>query len=214
MGENGELMEVNPQQADRRTVIWATVAGLAIEAPILGLMGFSFLTSLILLVITSPLLVIFSPLLMGAAAVLAVALMGFGVAGTTAILGLTSFVLVHRSLIEGSKIGGADDDAPVTLDKMIQPAEEHHIEVAGTEDRTETDEQQQDSTASEPVTVDKIVELFESLKEHPHENEATAVPVITVEVDDESEQHQHDKDRTSSAGFLQKNVQRRIPQET
>lgn len=129
MAENGELMEVNPQQVNRRTVICATVAGLAIEAPILGLMGFSFLSSLILLVITSPLLILFSPLLMGAAAVLAVAMAGFGVAGITAVLGLSSFVLVYRSLIKGRKIGrvyGGADDAPLTVDKMIQQAELQH----------------------------------------------------------------------------------------
>ncbi|CAN4103868.1 unnamed protein product [Withania somnifera] len=224
MAENREPMEVSPQKVNSRTVIWATVTGLAIEAPILGLMGFSFLSSLILLVITSPLLVIFSPLLIGAAAVLAVALVGFGVAGITAVLGLSSFVLVYRSLIKGRKISGVyggRDDAPVNVDKIIQPAEEQHdTEVADTGHGTEADEavkqlqQQQDSTTSEPVTVDKMVELFESLKEHPHENETTSVTIINVEADDESEEHQHDKDRPSPTGYLQQNVQKQIPQET
>ncbi|MCD7450566.1 hypothetical protein HAX54_007219 [Datura stramonium] len=228
MAENGEQMEVNPQQMTQRTKIWATLAGIAIEAPILGLMGFSFLSSLILLVITSPLLLIFSPLLIGAAAVFGVAMAGFGVAGITAVLGLSSFVLVYRSLIEGRKTGGEfghADDPPVTVDKMIQPAAEteeqeqqHDTKVAGTGgDKTEEDEavkQQQGSTTSEPVTVDRMVELFESLKEHPHETETTAVTEHTVEIDDEPEEHQHDKDRSSSGGYLQQNVQRQIPQET
>lgn len=74
---------------------------------------------------------------------------------------------------------------------------------------------QQDSTTSEPVTVDKMVELFESLTENPHENETTAIRIITVEVDDdESEEHQHDKDRASPGGYLKQNVQTQIPQET
>lgn len=34
-------------------------------------------------------------------------------------------------------------------------------------------QQQQGSTTSEPVTVERMVELFESLKDHPHENGTT-----------------------------------------
>ncbi|KAL3333687.1 hypothetical protein AABB24_033660 [Solanum stoloniferum] len=231
MAENRGLMEVNPT---RKTKIWATLAGIAIEAPILGLMGFSFLTSIILLVVTSPLLVIFSPLLIGAAAVFGVAMAGFGVAGVTAGLGLSSFVLVYRSVIKGrntgGEYGGGADDAPVIVDKMIQPEEteeeeERDSKVAGTGNRTEAIKQpqqqpQQGSTSSEPVHVDRIVELFESLKEHPHDqNEAaTIVHIVTVEVDDdddaELEENQHNKDMASSGDYLQQNVPRQIPQET
>ncbi|XP_049342716.1 oleosin 16.4 kDa [Solanum verrucosum] len=229
MAENREMMEVSPT---RKTKIWATIAGIAIEVPILGLMGFSFLASIILLVVTSPLLVIFSPLLIGAAAVFGVAMAGFGVAGVTAGLGLSSFVLVYRSVIKGritgGEYGGGADDAPVIVDKMIQQEEteeeEHDTEVAGTEDRTEAIKQQQPqqgSTSSEPVHVDKIVELFESLKEHPHDQNETAtiVHVVTVEVDDddnddELEENQHNKDMATSADYLQQNVPRQIPQET
>ncbi|XP_055823886.1 oleosin S1-2 [Solanum dulcamara] len=221
MAENGELMDVNPT---RKTKIWATLAGIAIEVLILGLMGFSFLTSFILLVVTSPLLLIFSPLLIGAAAVFGVAMAGFGVAGITAGLGLSSFILVYRSVIKGRKIGGADD-APVTVDKMIQSYaedEQPDSEVPGTVDRTEgvkQQEEQQGSTTSEPVTVDRMVELFESLKENPHDqNEtATVVHIVTVEVDDEEEleeEQQHNKDMASTGDYLQQNVQRQIPQET
>ncbi|KAH0707394.1 hypothetical protein KY290_011951 [Solanum tuberosum] len=203
MAENRELMEVNPT---RMTMIWATLAGIAIEAPILG------------------------PLLIGAAAVFGVAMAGFGVAGVTAGLGLSSFVLVYRSVIKGritgGEYGGGADDAPVIVDKMIQPAEEeeeeHDTEVAGTEDRTEAIKQQQPqqgSTSSEPVHVDKIVELFESLKEHPHDQNETAtiVHVVTVEVDDdddELEENQHSKDMATSADYLKQKVPRQIPQET
>ncbi|XP_006346093.1 uncharacterized protein [Solanum tuberosum] len=228
MAENREMMAVNPT---RKTKIWATIAGIAIEAPILGLMGFSLLSSIILLVVTSPLLVIFSPLLIGAAAVFGVAMAGFGVAGVTAGLGLSSFVLGYRSVIKGritgGEYGGGADDAPVIVDKMIQPAEteeeEHDTEVAGTEDRTEAIKQQQQpqqgSTSSEPVHVDRIVELFESLKEHPHDQNETAtiVHVVTVEVDDdddELEENQHNKDMATSGDYLQQNVPRQIPQET
>lgn len=91
---------------------------------------------------------------------------------------------------------------------------------AGTVDGTEAvNKQQEGSSTREPVTVDKMVELFESLKDHPQDqNEtATVVHVVTVEVDDdddELEEHQNNKDMPSSGGYLQQNVQRQIPQET
>lgn len=128
MAENGQMMDiVNPQEVSRRTLILATLAGIAVEGPLLGMMGFSFLTSLIILVVTSPLLLIFSPLLFGAACVFAFAIAGFGVAGTIAFAGLSSFVLVYRSLIKGVRKTGIDygdtDNPAVTVDKMIQPDE-------------------------------------------------------------------------------------------
>lgn len=144
MAENGQMMDiVNPQQVSRRTLILATLAGIAVEGPLLGMMGFSFLTSLIILVVTSPLLLIFSPLLFGAACVFAFAIAGFGVAGTIAFAGLSSFVLVYRSLIKGVRKTGIDygdtDNPAVTVDKMIQPDEtvakeqqQLDAEVAGT----------------------------------------------------------------------------------
>ncbi|XP_009609929.1 oleosin 16.4 kDa isoform X2 [Nicotiana tomentosiformis] len=205
MAENGQMMDiVNPQQVSRRTLILATLAGIAVEGPLLGMMGFSFLTSLIILVVTSPLLLIFSPLLFGAACVFAFAIAGFGVAGTIAFAGLSSFVLVYRSLIKGVRKTGIDygdtDNPAVTVDKMIQPDEtvakeqqQLDTEVAGNVDRIETVKEQQEDT-SVPVT--RIVELFESLKEHPHDS-TTAV-----------EEH-----RPESPGYLQQNVQREIPLE-
>ncbi|KAM3396441.1 oleosin S1-2 [Capsicum galapagoense] len=212
MAEDRESMEVNPQQVDKKTVIFATVAGIAIGGPILGLMGFSLLSSLTLLVVTSPLLLLFSPLLLGAASVLAVTLAGFVMAGIMGALGLSSFVLVYRSIIKGRKISG---------DQYSGEEEQYDNEVAGTGDGTEADDQalkqqQQDSSISDPVTVDRMVELFESLKE-PHENDTTAVHIVTVEVDDDDEvelEQQHNKDRASGGGYLQQNVQREIPQET
>ncbi|KAM3302663.1 oleosin S1-2 [Capsicum chacoense] len=212
MAEDRESMEVNPQQVDKKTVIFATVAGIAIGGPILGLMGFSLLSSLTLLVVTSPLLLLFSPLLLGAASVLAVTLAGFGMAVIMGALGLSSFVLVYRSIIKGRKISG---------DQYSGEEEQYDNEVAGTGDGTEADDQalkqqQQDSSISDPVTVDRMVELFESLKE-PHENDTTAVHIVTVEVDDNDEaelEKQHNKDRASGGGYLQQNVQREIPQET
>ncbi|KAJ8542797.1 hypothetical protein K7X08_005320 [Anisodus acutangulus] len=194
MAENGQWME----QMTRKELIWATIAGVAIEGPILGMMGFSFLSSLILLVFTSPLLILFSPLLLIAASVFVIAMAGFGVAGITGVFGLSSFVVVYRSLMKGRKMD------------TVQPTEmeqQHDTEVPGTVDRIEPDEAlkvQQQGTTTEPVTVDRMVELFESLKEHPHDTTTADVPIITVV--DESEYR-------PSSDYLQQNVQRQIPQE-
>ncbi|KAK4341957.1 hypothetical protein RND71_037773 [Anisodus tanguticus] len=49
-----------------------------------------------------------------------------------------------------------------------------------------------------------MVELFESLKEHPHDTTTADVTIFTVV--DESED-------SPSSGYLQQNVQRQIPQE-
>ena len=65
----------------------------------------------------------------------------------------------------------------------------------------------------------QIVELFESLKEHPqYQNETTTiVHIVTVEFDDdddELEENQHNKDMVNSGDYLQQNMPRQIPQET
>ena len=58
----------------------------------------------------------------------------------------------------------------------------------------------------------QIVELFESLKEHPqYQNETTTiVHIVTVEVDDDDD----DQHKISSGDYLQQNVPRQIPLET
>ena len=72
---------------------------------------------------------------------------------------------------------------------------------------------QEGNPSSEAVHVDKIVELFESLKEHPHDQNETAtiVHIVTVEVDDDDDENQH---KISSGDYLQQNVPRQIPLET
>ncbi|KAJ8532477.1 hypothetical protein K7X08_012400 [Anisodus acutangulus] len=155
MAENGQWME----QMTRKELIWATIAGVAIEGPILGMMCFSFLSSLILVVFTSPLLILFSPLLLGAASVFVIAMAGFGVAGITGVFGLSSFVVVYRSLMKGRKMA------------TVQPTEmeqQHDTEVpvifhTGTVDRVEPNEAlkvQQQGTTTEPVTVDRMIVMF------------------------------------------------------
>ncbi|PON47227.1 LOW QUALITY PROTEIN: hypothetical protein PanWU01x14_246080 [Parasponia andersonii] len=71
------------------TVIYASLAGLAFGGPLLAMAGFSFLASV---TISWLLLLIFSPLLFGACAVLVAAFAGFGMAAVAGLDGLSSFV--------------------------------------------------------------------------------------------------------------------------
>ncbi|XP_021896506.1 oleosin 21.2 kDa [Carica papaya] len=73
----------------RTTLVGATVAGVSVAGPLVVIVGFSLLATGILFLITLPLLVIFGPLLFGAALVIAGALAGFGAAATMAVVGLS-----------------------------------------------------------------------------------------------------------------------------
>ncbi|KAK7371879.1 hypothetical protein VNO80_05245 [Phaseolus coccineus] len=70
------------------TLVSASVTALAIGGPILGMMGFSFLASITLLVVCSPLLLLFSPLLLPVAFLFMVTLACFAVADAMALTGL------------------------------------------------------------------------------------------------------------------------------
>lgn len=91
-------------QISGKTVILASAAGLALGGPFLALMGFSFIASLTLLLVTSPLLIIFSPLMFGAGCIFALAMAGFAVAAAMAFVGLSSIALIFRSFGAGKVI--------------------------------------------------------------------------------------------------------------
>ncbi|XP_051128264.1 oleosin S1-2-like [Andrographis paniculata] len=95
-------MEIQPID-DRRqshvsgsSVAQAAVAGLVIGGPLLGLMGISFAATASLMVVASPVLILFSPLLFAAAFVFALAMLGFAAAGAMAITGLLAVGWVFR----------------------------------------------------------------------------------------------------------------------
>ncbi|KAI3708740.1 hypothetical protein L2E82_38155 [Cichorium intybus] len=92
-------------QVSGKTVLFATLTGIAIGGPLLALMGFSFLATMTLFIFTSPLLIIFSPLLLGAGFVLTAALVGFGAATVMAIGGLWALSWVFRSVKEHGFMG-------------------------------------------------------------------------------------------------------------
>ncbi|XWS27677.1 hypothetical protein CRYUN_Cryun25bG0001900 [Craigia yunnanensis] len=68
-----------------RSMVCALLAGMAVTAPLPGMMGFSFLATVTLLVISSPLLLIFSPFLLCVGLVFAGVLTGFTVATAMAL---------------------------------------------------------------------------------------------------------------------------------
>ncbi|KAD4178813.1 hypothetical protein R6Q59_022364 [Mikania micrantha] len=89
------------QQMSIRTLMIATIVGITIGGPLLALMGFIFLATMALFVATSPLLVIFSPVILGAVFVAVAALAGFGAAGLLAIAGLSALGWVFRLVKSG-----------------------------------------------------------------------------------------------------------------
>lgn len=89
------------QHVSGKTAVVASVAGLIIGAPLIGLTGMSFAATVTLLLLASPLFIIFSPVLFGAVCLLALALLGFGVAGAMALVGVSSVVYVVRSFTAG-----------------------------------------------------------------------------------------------------------------
>ncbi|KAK1272556.1 hypothetical protein QJS04_geneDACA007837 [Acorus gramineus] len=70
------------------TVLYASVAGVAVSAPLLGMTAFTLLATTTLLLITSPLLFIFSPLILSAGFVLAASMVGFASAAAMAFCGV------------------------------------------------------------------------------------------------------------------------------
>lgn len=98
MAEGQQLIEAGGHRhTSGKTVLYASLAGVAIGGPLLGMMGFSFLATMTLLLVTSPLLILFSPLIFGAACVVGFALLGFAMAGAMAIAGISIVSWVFRS---------------------------------------------------------------------------------------------------------------------
>ncbi|XVF70964.1 hypothetical protein PTKIN_Ptkin11bG0204600 [Pterospermum kingtungense] len=95
----------NPNNVSGRSMVCASLACIAVTAPLLGMMGFSFLATLILLVITLPLLLIFSPLLLFVGLVFAGVLTGFALAATMALAGVSVLSWMYREIRGSLKAG-------------------------------------------------------------------------------------------------------------
>ncbi|KAL8462074.1 hypothetical protein ACS0TY_032423 [Phlomoides rotata] len=111
------LTEQRHHHVSVKTAVVASIAGLIIGGPLIGLMGITFAATMTLLLVTSPLFIIFSPVLFGAACVFATVMLGFGVAGAMAVAGVSSVVWILRSF---TGAGGGRAYGGGGVDKMME----------------------------------------------------------------------------------------------
>lgn len=90
MADKQQIIDWRHLQVSGKTAILASIAGVIIGGPLIGLMGISFLATMTLLLVTSPLFILFSPVLFGAACVFALVMLGFAVAAAMAVAGVSS----------------------------------------------------------------------------------------------------------------------------
>ncbi|KAF3453250.1 hypothetical protein FNV43_RR03690 [Rhamnella rubrinervis] len=93
------------QEVSRRTLVCACVAGPAMGGPLFGMMGFGLLASATLVLISSPLTMIFSPVLFSAGLVLMAAMGGFAVAAAMGLSGLCTLGLIFQQLRSTRPVG-------------------------------------------------------------------------------------------------------------
>ncbi|KAE9614694.1 hypothetical protein Lal_00036152 [Lupinus albus] len=71
------------------TLLSASLSAIVIGGPLVGMMLFSFLASSALVIVCSPLFLLFSPLLLGVGFVLVATLAGFAIAAAMGLIGLS-----------------------------------------------------------------------------------------------------------------------------
>ncbi|KAL6513973.1 hypothetical protein OROHE_019429 [Orobanche hederae] len=106
MPEKQHITPPRSHQVSLKTAVMASVAGLVIGGPLLGLMAITTL-----LVVTSPLFIIFFPVLFGAVCVLGLVMFGLATAGVMALAGLSTMAWVLRSYT--SRISGGRSEKSV-----------------------------------------------------------------------------------------------------
>ena len=80
------------------TVLFATIASLVIDGPLLGMMGFALLATTTLVLVAAPLMLFFSPVIVPAGLVLAASMVGFGVTVSSALVGLSVLMWAFRTV--------------------------------------------------------------------------------------------------------------------
>ncbi|MQL78325.1 hypothetical protein Taro_010767 [Colocasia esculenta] len=108
-------------------ILWATVAGAAVGVPLLGMMGFTFTASLVLLLVASPFLVVSSPLLLAAALVLAASVAGFGAAAAMAVAGVAALTCAARAV--GMRVQGPVGRFVETLTESGQRVKQREVDM-------------------------------------------------------------------------------------
>ncbi|KAL8033304.1 hypothetical protein ABFX02_13G151600 [Erythranthe guttata] len=79
-----------------KTALLLSVAGIIIGGPLVALMGIIFAVTMTLLLVASPLFIIFSPVLFGAACVFGLVMLGLAAAGAMAVVGVSAVAWVLR----------------------------------------------------------------------------------------------------------------------
>ncbi|KAL6562474.1 hypothetical protein OROGR_003481 [Orobanche gracilis] len=109
--EKQHITPPRSHQVSLKTAVMAFVAGLMIGGPLLGLMAITFAAATTLLVVTSPLFIIFFPVLLCAACVLGLVMFGLATAGIMALAGLSTMAWVFRSYT--SRISGGRSEKSI-----------------------------------------------------------------------------------------------------
>ncbi|KAL7088201.1 hypothetical protein ACP275_13G114200 [Erythranthe tilingii] len=93
MPEKGQF---TTEQVSGKTALILSVAGIIIGGPLVALMGIIFAVTMTLLLVASPLFIIFSPVLFGAACVFGLVMLGLAAAGAMAVVGVSAVAWVLR----------------------------------------------------------------------------------------------------------------------
>ena len=101
MAENREVFisgHDHQRHVHGRQVVCASLAGIAIGGPLLSTMGLSFIASMAILLVSTPLLLLFSPIIFFAGLVLVGAVAGFSMAALMAMSGLSTLEWVFHQV--------------------------------------------------------------------------------------------------------------------
>ncbi|CAH8320555.1 unnamed protein product [Eruca vesicaria subsp. sativa] len=101
-----EIARTDGEKTTGPSVVFATVASLAVAGPLLGLMSFSLVATVTLFIIVSPLILIFSPVLIATVAILVAAMAGVVVAAVMWLVGIAALVCCGREI--GVRTGVAE----------------------------------------------------------------------------------------------------------
>lgn len=103
-GRRRDIARIDGEETTGSSVVFATVAALAVVVPLVGLMSFSLVATMTVFLIVSPLMVIFAPVLMATAAILVAAMVGVGVAAVMWLAGIAALVCCGREIGVGTGV--------------------------------------------------------------------------------------------------------------
>ena len=105
-GRSRDVARTDGEKTTGSSVVFATVAAVAVVGPLLGLMSFSLVATVTLFIVVSPLMLIFAPVLMATVAILVAAMVGVGVAAVMWLVGIAALVCCGREIGVGTGVAG------------------------------------------------------------------------------------------------------------